>query len=606
MHRILSFLFLFSSILGLAAQVRFSAKIPANADLNSQVRVQFVLSGGKGDGFTAPSFGDFEVLAGPSVSEYSSISVVNGRSTSQSSTTYTYILAPRRKGSLTVGAATVRVGGKVYRTTAQNIRIGGNSQGGNSPTATSAQNSRSGTQLQASGSPISSKSLYVSTDLNRKVVYEQQAVGLSYRYHARQGVGLAQIGPLKLPELTGFWSQDISTPRNITPTAQNIGGHLYAVGTILDFLLFPQQTGKLTIPATMFEGDVAQRDESIDEIDAFFNGGNLVNRKIRIESPAVQLTVLPLPQPKPAEFSGGVGRFDIKSHLLSAKVRTNDLATFRIVVSGIGNLKLIKAPTVQFPKDFESYAPKIQDSTRVTRDGLTGYMIYDYSFVPHNVGDYTIPSVSLSYFNPERQSYVTATTSPVKIHVAKGNKSSAEAAAALSLRNADIYPTREGRHATFDTRTPLWIGSTLYYAALVTLFALLTGIYAFTLRFVRNRTNMTARRRGRAADQALKELGKLRNQDSENNEKNYVSAVFEIVMGYFAALFDCEKTELTRTEILRRLTDAGVDATSIDLTTHLLDELDFLRFAPSADVEIIKSLLGRARQLIEQLENTKK
>ncbi|MBF1069676.1 MAG: protein BatD, partial [Prevotellaceae bacterium] len=347
------------------AQIRFSAQIPSKAEVNGELRVQFVLTGAEGEGFTPPKFNDFEVLAGPSVSSFSNVYVSNGRSNSQTSTTYTYILSPRRKGVLKIGSASVHAGGKTYQTVATTVNVNGEAKSNGTHMGASASTAPTTNNIQTSGSRISPNDLYLTADLNKKEVYEQEAVMLTYRYHAKVGVALTQISLSQKPELQGFWTQEIPESRNVSPKAATIGGKMYAVGPAFQYLVFPQQTGTLTIPSVSFTCDVAQKDDAIDEIDAFFNGGGMINKKVQVTSAANQLRVLPLPLPKPQNFSGGVGLFQVTAELISPQPRTNDIGTLRITVTGTGNLKLIKAPIILFPKDFDSYPAKVTDNVQI-------------------------------------------------------------------------------------------------------------------------------------------------------------------------------------------------------------------------------------------------
>ena len=202
---------------------------------------------------------------------------------------------------------------------------------------------------------------------------------MSYRYHIREGVAVVNIMPSGKPDMKGFWTQEVELPRNLHPEAANIGGKLYRVGTNLQYLIFPQQSGKLTIPALPFDCAIEQRSTGIDEIDAFFNGGGSMKVDLQRSAPAVSIEVLPLPQPQPADFSGGVGQLSISASLITPMPKTNDVATLRVVVRGTGNLKLVKTPVVDFPKGFDTYSPKTNDKVRITPGGIDGSMEFDYT-----------------------------------------------------------------------------------------------------------------------------------------------------------------------------------------------------------------------------------
>lgn len=114
--------------------------------------------------------------------------------------------------------------------------------------------------------------------------------------------------------------------------------------------MFPQMTGKLEIPSITFDGTVVMQNRDVDPFEAFFNGGSgYVEMKKKIKAPGITIQVDPLPA-RPADFSGGVGKFNISAQLTPASVKTNDAITLRVIVSGVGNLKLIKEPACMVQK----------------------------------------------------------------------------------------------------------------------------------------------------------------------------------------------------------------------------------------------------------------
>ena len=185
--------------------------------------------------------------------------------------------------------------------------------------------------------------------------------------------------------------------------------------------MFPQMTGKLQIPSITFEGIVVQQNRNIDPFEAFFNGGSgYIEVKKKIVAPSIDIQVDPLPE-RPAGFSGGVGHFTVSASLSKTETKANDPVSLRITVSGSGNLKLVKQPQVELPKDFDKYEPKITDKTKLTTAGIEGSMIYDILIVPRHQGHYEIPPVKLTYFDTTTKSYKTVTSEPMKLDVAKGS-----------------------------------------------------------------------------------------------------------------------------------------------------------------------------------------
>ena len=176
---------------------------------------------------------------------------------------------------------------------------------------------------------------------------------------------------LELPDFKGFHSQEIERPANAKWSQEHYKGRNYYTTVYRQFVLFPQQSGKLVIEPARFDASIAKAVRSADPFDAFFNGGsNVVEVKKTLTTPAITINVNALPSGKPADFSGGVGEFNITSSIKSKEVKTNDAITLKLVISGIGNLKLLSNPEVKFPEDFEVYAPKVDSQVRLTPNGL--------------------------------------------------------------------------------------------------------------------------------------------------------------------------------------------------------------------------------------------
>ena len=114
-------------------EVTFEANSPLTVSLGGAFRVEFALNA-KPDGgtFEAPAFEGFDVLAGPAESTGSSIQIINGSMSKSVSHTYTFVLLPQAAGTVTLGGATVRGVGKVYRTQPLPIEVVDEGDGGRS------------------------------------------------------------------------------------------------------------------------------------------------------------------------------------------------------------------------------------------------------------------------------------------------------------------------------------------------------------------------------------------------------------------------------------------------------------------------------------------
>lgn len=596
------------------AQVTFELDAPKSATTNSEVRIKYTLSNANPDDFNTPNFADFEVLGGPFRSTFSSTQIINGNVSSKRGTTFTFLLRPRHSGNLTIPAATVHAGGHSYKTSAATIKITngpsnpGKGQGhqdpfvdDDDPFATPQRQ-----QVTPQATTVNESSLYFTATPSKRRVYEQEPILLSYKFYAKAGVALANLVPLQRPDFNGFWTQEIPISHTINYTTERIGNSLFRVGDCMQYVIFPQKSGRLTIPAVDFSCTVVQRDPNMDDFDAFFNGGGNYSIRLKRTSPAVDLDVVPLPTPKPAGFSGGVGHFTVSAKLLTDMPKTNDVATLRITVSGNGNMKLIKTPFVTFPKDFDTYDAKMTDKTRVTTDGINGDVHFDYTFVPRNIGQYDIPAVQFIYFDTTTGKYVTLKTQPVHLDVKKGDRSREDVEAEMRMRNADIADIHRGSAVPFTTsglRGALWVGSPQYYALIIFLFALFAAIVVAARRYIRRNADVVSTRGRRAHKLASKHLRVAEKALENTDQHTFYGTLTTALRGYFADKLATDAAALTTDSIVNLLAEKGIDDELLQQVRALLDDCDFARFAPSTDASTRRQDLDRATELLQTLSS---
>ena len=207
------------------------------------------------------------------------------------------------------------------------------------------------------GGQITANDLFITATASKTTVYEQEAILLTYKVYTL--VNLRQLRG-DMPDLKSFYTQEIPLSKQKVFSLEHYKGRNYNTTVWSQYVMFPQQTGKLEIPAITFDAVIAQQTVSDDPFDAFFNGGGYVEVNKKIVAPKLTIDVKQLPS-KPADFSGGVGTFTLSSNINSTKVKTNDAITIKLVINGTGNMKLISAPEIKFPQDFEVYDPKVDN-----------------------------------------------------------------------------------------------------------------------------------------------------------------------------------------------------------------------------------------------------
>jgi len=568
---------------GIAYAQRFTAQAPSQVAVGDQFRLTFTVNMQNVDHFHQPNIpDDIEVLMGPSVSQQSSFQMVNGHTSSSSAVTYTYICSATRAGSFTISGAKVTVNGKTVAANSVTIKAsngggGGQTQGrgGNSGGRRHSQDS----ETRAAGTAISSKDLFIRVSANKTRVHEQEPILLTYKVYTL--VDLTQLAG-KMPDLKGFHTQEIQLPQQKSFKVEKVNGRHYRTVTWSQYVMFPQMTGKLEIPSITFDGVVVQQNRNVDPFEAFFNGGSgYVEVKKKIKAPGLTVQVDPLPQ-RPADFSGGVGRFDITAQLNKTEVKANDPVTLRVIISGVGNMKLLKQPTIDVPKDFDKYDAKVTDKSKLSSRGVEGSMIYDFIIVPRHQGKFEIPPVKFTYYDTSANSYKVLSTEGFTLNVVKGSGSSRMVDYSqedLKQLNSDIRFIKTGDSGVREVGE-FFFGSLRYWISLMALVVLFVTLFMVFRKRAIDNANVGKMRGKKANKVATKRLRKANRLMLNGNDKLFYDEVLRALWGYVGDKLNMAVEQLSRENISEQLQRHAVGEDIVGKFISALDECEFERYAP--------------------------
>lgn len=243
----------------------------------------------------------FDVLMGPSRSQQSSVQMINGQTTSTSSITFTYILMATAEGDFTIPGATITADGNQMVSNSVQVRVLPADQAANGASGNGGKQSEGTASRASSGTSVSNSDLFITATASKMTVYEQEALLLTYKIYTL--VDLRMFDNVKLPDFKGFHSQEVELPNDRRWGLEHYKGRNYQSTIYRQFVLFPQQAGKLTIDAARFDASIAKATQVADPFEAFFNGGsNYVEVKKTILTPQLTIDVKPLPAGKPADF----------------------------------------------------------------------------------------------------------------------------------------------------------------------------------------------------------------------------------------------------------------------------------------------------------------
>ena len=612
------FLFIGLALGAWADEVVFQAQAPKQVIAGRPFQLTYTVNQRSRD-LRTPEFTDFDVLAGPYTSTSSSTSFVNGHRTSSFTQTYTYTLMAQRTGTFTIGPANVKVDGENYQSNGVRITVlpedeQPQQQAQSSQSSQSSQASQTG-QTSSQGSNVSSENIFVRTIASKTRVHEQEALMVSYKLYFAN-VDVAQLtNNTKLPEFTGFLKQDLEQGE-IQTQLEHYNGRNYQTAVLYRTILYPQHSGDIKIDPAKFEAvlrvQTQQRVRSI--FDDFF--GSYTNVTKMLTAPGVTVHVDALPSGKPAGFSGGVGKFTLTPSISQTELQTNDAVTIKLDITGAGNMKLLKTPSIDWPEGFEPYDPKVTNDFKTTTSGVSGTKSIEYLAIPRSAGEYTIPAVKFSYFDIEEKAYKTLSTPEYTIRVKRGAGSAegtANEGAVVSytqkedikqlgtdIRYIDTKPL-SGKTDRFADRLQNTDLSWLFYLVPFVLACILLIVLRKQIkensditRVRYKRANKVAQKRLRAAAAAMK----------ANDNGAFYAAIEQAAWTYLSDRLSIPTAELNKDNIASLLRQKGVSEQLISDVNNVLSTAEFARYAPGLG-HTMEDLYLDTTNLINNLEEEK-
>lgn len=604
--RKLIFLFIVLLIPGInsyADNVRLVAEAPDAVAMGDQFRITYTVNTQDVKSFRASSMKGLDILAGPYESRMTSSQYVNGKGSTVSSITYTYTVMASNKGTFTIAPASIIANGNPITSNVLKIKVLPANQAGSSSSSSKGAASRA----QSSGTKISANDLIIVGSVNKSNVYEQEALVLTYKIYTL--VDLRGFDNVKLPDFKGFQSQEVELPQTKQFTLEQYKGKNYHSVIYRQFVLFPQQSGKLVINPARFDAAIAKAMHTDDPFDAFFNGGsNVVEVKKSIMTPQITVNVSALPAGKPANFCGGVGGFSLSSSINSKEVKTNDAITIKLTISGVGNLKLIETPKIEFPKDFEVYDPKVTNKFTLTKSGLSGSKVIEYLAIPRYAGAYKIPSVSFSYFDSNSGSYKTLKTQEYNLKVAKGAGNADQVIANftnkedLKVLGSDIRYIKTNE-VTLSENGDFLFGSLLYYLLYIIPGCLFIAFVIIYRKQAVENANVAKVRTKKANKVAAKRMKNAEKLLKENKKEQFYDEVLKALWGYISDKLNIPVSKLTKDNVDSELTSYGVNAELTKEFLSVLNLCEFARYAPGDPNEAMDKVYSSAIEVVSKMEN---
>lgn len=561
-------------------------------------QIQFSLNT-SGSGFKVANLNDFEVYSGPN--QGSSMSWVNG--VMSQSLTFSYIIAAKKEGKFTIGPAVINANGTPIQSNALTIEVvKGNASAGN-------QGNTAPQNPSAPSNENVSDNLFLKTVVSKTKVYQGEQITITQKVYTRYQ--LRGFQDIKFPDYNGFWSQDMPmNNQQIQVSNENIDGITYQVAELKRSYLFAQRSGKIQIEPMVAEVVVRkQSNRRPRDIFEMMNGG-YEDASYSIKSQPITIDVQALPETnKPANFSAAVGEYNYKVQLSKEKVKANDAINLTITLSGKGNIKLVEAPKINFPEDFETYDPKTKDNISVGANGVSGTKNFDYVIIPRHEGDYKIDDLSFTYFDPSKGQYITIPSPELSIHVDKGDPSSASANVftphskdEVKVLGSDIRYIKTN-DTSLQPKDNYFFGSGIFYTGLVSPFL---GFFLFIFirrKNIEDNKDAVAVKSRKATKMAKKRLSVAEQHLKSNNKELFYLEISQALYGYVSNKLNINGIDLNKENIVSLLRNKLVSETTIMQLVSTLDNCEYARYAPSAVSGDLNGIYNNTVELITKIED---
>lgn len=587
----------------MVAQTSVEVSLPRNPAVGQRFSLTVTVNNPEGriTEPNAPTLSGCSFLGGPGVSTSSYTSIINGRMQSSKSTAYTFTYLAENEGTVKVPSISVTVDGKSYSTQAGQFTIfAGKSQqqapqqpGGNGGGQAAARPQGNSSDFQ-----VGSNELFMRVALSANNVYEQQAVECDVKIYSINGQ-ISSLSASSIPSFDGCLIETIGMPSNIEWHNETVNGRNYYVATVYRAILYPQRAGDITLSG----GDYAVRVYRQTMVQDFFMVRPVMQEKdITLKASSATLHVKALPSPRPANFSGAVGKFSASSRLVGNTFKTNEAASLIYTIEGTGNIKFLTEPPMDFPSEFEVYDPRTESNAHVSGHNMSGTETIEYTFVPQSVGKFTIGATDFVYFDPARGEYVTIPVQGYEINVEKGadvSNSAISGKSDVETKNTDIHHIKLGADSPAESST-LMPSSSLYWA-IYPLLLVVAAVLLWLLLKNRNADQSQKRlnRAGKVARKRLSAAGKLL---KAANYEAYYAELLRAMLSYLGDKFKIPASQLNRDNIQQVLIRAGASDEVRSQVIEVLDECEMARYTPSSSPENASEVFETAKHVIDQIE----
>ncbi len=401
---------------------------------NDVLEVEYIADDVSIDQFRMPAFTNWVVISGPNMS---STNIITGNLLKQQ-TSYSVILQPKMLGKQVIPGATALINNKPRTSNPVVVEVKNVAHITRAnPVQPQANNALAdllamtdeipSTQYLKKGENALDKirnNILIKLEVNKRSCFVGEPILATYKLCTRLK---SKSKVAKQPMFTGCTVVEL-TENEISSQIERINGTEYNVFVIRKVQLIPLNAGALVLPSASVDNTVSFFDASkLNTRDIF--GGNpnvpVAEQSVTLQNKPETIEVKELPAFPSAsknEFSGAIGSFDIQLSAGNETLTTTTNNFLTVFVLGVGNLKNVSAPNIEWPKGMEGF-----EATEKTEEDKSFYPIkvvksFTYPFVAEKKGTYIILPITFNFLDPATGQYKSTSTQPFRLPIEQGSK----------------------------------------------------------------------------------------------------------------------------------------------------------------------------------------
>lgn len=589
----------------LLASPTFKVNAPKQVSVDAKFTITYILKDAEAStsSLKVPQINGCTLVYGPSIASSQSYQISNGKATSSSQHEYTYYYRADKEGEYSIGEASIVADGKKLTTQPTKITIVASNKSQSNQTVSGNQPSQpvniDDVSSQTSDKNVNANDVFIRISTSKSTAYEQEAIECTIKLYTKYSI--SEFMAITQPTFTGFLVEDLQFQSSIN-ARETVNGQEYLTAVLKKCVLFPQKSGKLTIVSGTYDLTVVQY-EQVNM--GFYVVNQPVTKKLRINSNSASVNIMQLPTPQPSGFTGAVGVFDASTRISTNNFRTNEPATLTYTVTGTGNIKYIKDAVIDFPSEFEQYTPKHTVDAEMKGNNVSGSSITEYTFIPKEVGDYTINIPSFVYFDPSTKEYKTLELKSYDIKVAQGVSGLTTNQQYVTSKNTDILFIKTGDKKLSQTKTYI-ISKYWYWLIYMLIAAAFSGIIFYNAASAKRNANVTGLKISRANKVARKRLKMANKYMKSNDPEHFYEETLKAIWGYLSDKLAIPASQLLRPTIAQELSKRGAPMDICNSIINILDECEMARYTPSSGNKFqVESVYFKATEAINELEKIK-